>query len=136
MGGRWLLYLHTIRYLKPGQIFWRVWRKGPLFPAPDAGPAPPLRRSYQPLAAFPRRRPSLTGTESFRFLNREGRVKSAADWNDPQADALWLYNLHYFDDLCADAAEARHGWHAALIARWIAENPVGHNVGCKEIARK
>jgi len=129
MGGRWLLYFHTIRNLKPSQVFWRVWRRLPLTAAPGAGPAPALRCDAQPLAAFPPRRPSLTGPDAFRFLNRDGRVRSAADWNDPQADALWLYNLHYFDDLCADGAEARREWHEALIARWIAENPVGQGVG-------
>lgn len=129
MGGRWLLYFNTIRYLKPSQVLWRVWRKLPVFQSPDAGLAPALRRSAQPLSSFPRKRPSLTGSDAFRFLNRDGRVQSAADWNDPQADALWLYNLHYFDDLCADGAEARREWHEALIARWIAENPVGHGVG-------
>jgi uncharacterized heparinase superfamily protein len=129
MVDRWLLYFNTIRYLKPGQVFWRVWRKLPPFLASAAGPAPALRRSDQPFAPFPRKRPSLIGPDAFRLLNREGRVQSAADWNDPQADALWLYNLHYFDDLCAVGAEARREWHQALIARWIAENPIGHGVG-------
>jgi uncharacterized heparinase superfamily protein len=124
-----MLYLHTIRYLRPNQVFWRVWRRLPVIPAPNAGPAPSLRHSDQALAAFPRRRPSLIGPDAFRFLNREGRIRSAADWNEPQADALWLYNLHYFDDLCADGAEARCAWHEALIARWIAENPVGQGCG-------
>ena len=129
MGGRWLLYFNTIRYLKPSQVLWRVWRKLPVFPSPNAGPAPALRRCAQPFAALPPKKPSLTGPDAFRFLNRDGRVRSAADWNDPQADALWLYNLHYFDDLCADGAEARREWHEALIARWIAENSVARGVG-------
>ena len=126
---RWLLYFHTIRHLRPIQVFWRVWRRLPVIPAPDAGPAPALRHNDQPFAACPRKRPSLIGPDAFRFLSREGRIQRAADWNNPQAEALWLYNLHYFDDLCADGAEARCAWHEALIARWIAENPVGQGVG-------
>jgi len=122
-------YIHTIRHLRPIQIFWRFWRKLPVFPAPEAAPAPALRHIDKPLAAFPCKRSSLIGPESFRFLNRKRRIRSTADWNDPQADALWLYNLHYFDDLCADGAEARGAWHEALIARWILENPVGQGVG-------
>lgn len=110
-------------------MFWRLWRRLPLIPAPGAGPAPPLRRRDSLLAAFPAKCPSLTGPDAFRFLNRDGRVRNAADWNDPQADALWLYNLHYFDDLCAEGADARRGWHEALIARWMAENPVGQGAG-------
>jgi len=129
MGGRWLLYVNTIRYLKPSQVLWRVWRRLPVIPAPDAGPPPALRHGDQPLAAFPRKKPSLTGPDAFCLLNCEGRIQNAADWSDPQADALWLYNLHYFDDLCAGGAEARRAWHEALIARWIAENPVGRGIG-------
>ena len=71
----------------------------------------------------------MLAVDTFRFLNREARVPSAADWNDPRAEPLWLYNLHYFDDLCAAGAEARCAWHESLIARWIAENPVGRGVG-------
>jgi hypothetical protein len=128
MGGRWLLYFHTLRYLKPGQVFWRLWRQLPRHPA-AAGPAPELRSSDRAFAAFARERPSLTGPDTFMLLNREGRVQSAADWNDPKAEALWLYNLHYFEDLCADGAETRRDWHRALIARWIAENPIGRGIG-------
>ncbi|WP_335338113.1 heparinase II/III family protein [Thioalkalivibrio nitratireducens] len=50
-------------------------------------------------------------------------------WNDPRRDKLWLYNLHYFDDLNAVDADARAGWHRALIPRWIAENPPGQGNG-------
>jgi len=42
MGGRWLLYFHTIRQLKPSQMFWRVWRRLPVIAAPSAGPTPAL----------------------------------------------------------------------------------------------
>lgn len=48
---------------------------------------------------------------------------SAEAWNAPDYDKLWLYNLHYFDDLNAVDADLRLDWHRALIARWIAENP-------------
>lgn len=124
-----MLYLHTIRYLTPSQVFWRVWRKLPVFRTPDSGPAPARRQPHQPLAAFPRKRRSMVAAGTFRFLNEEHRLAGAADWNNPRWEALWLYNLHYFDDLCAGGAAERVDWHRALIARWIAENPVGHGVG-------
>lgn len=65
----------------------------------------------------------MLGLDRFRFLNEEHRLASAADWNNSSWPRLWLYNLHYFDDLNALEAEARAAWHEALIARWIAENP-------------
>ena len=124
-----MLYLHTIRYLRPRQVFWRVWRKLPLFRTSDSGPAPARRQPHPPLAAFPRKRLSMVAADTFRFLNEEHRLAAAADWNNPQWEALWLYHLHYFDDLCATGAEERADWHQALIARWIAENPVGQGCG-------
>src|SRR5438270_568337 len=41
----------------------------------------------------------------------------------PDAAKLWLYNLHYFDDLRAEGATDRLPWQRDLIARWIVENP-------------
>lgn len=51
------------------------------------------------------------------------------DWNRANWPKLWLYNLHYFDDLVSEGAEERHGWHRELISRWIAENPPAHGNG-------
>lgn len=50
-------------------------------------------------------------------------LKTAGDWNNPGLPKLWLYNLHYFDDLRAQDAAARSSWHRDLIRRWIVENP-------------
>lgn len=57
------------------------------------------------------------------FLNKEGNLSDRKCWNDTSKGKLWLYNLHYFDDLNAINASEREGWHRALIQRWIAENP-------------
>lgn len=67
----------------------------------------------------------MTGPASFRFLNVERHLASAADWNRSNWPKLWLYNVHYFDDLVADDAMHRIAWHRALVNRWIAENPPG-----------
>jgi uncharacterized heparinase superfamily protein len=66
---------------------------------------------------------SMLGANTFRFLNRTHMLPSYGGWNDAALEKLWLYNLHYFDDLNAQDAPARAGWHGALIARWISENP-------------
>ncbi len=62
-------------------------------------------------------------------MNVERSLSDAADWNDPSADRLWLYNLHYFDDLNAAGRGRRRAWHERLIARWITENPPGFGAG-------
>jgi uncharacterized heparinase superfamily protein len=65
----------------------------------------------------------------FRFLNVEHEIPSATDWNAPVLPKLWLYNLHYFDDINAEVAADRTDWHRILIARWIIQNPPGEGTG-------
>ncbi len=125
----WSLYFHTLRHLRPVQVLWRARRALPRFRPLDAGSAPVRRESRGALVAMPRKRRSLLAADAFRFLNAEHQLTSAADWNNLRWDALWLYNLHYFDDLCAEGAAERANWHRSLIARWIAENPVGRGCG-------
>lgn len=117
-------YFHTLRHLRTVQIYGRLWHR--FNPAwPDLAPAPALRVAagrWMPVAT---RQPSMLDDESFRFLNHVGHLRTAANWNDPAQEKLWLYNLHYFDDLNAAGADDRLAWHRALIVRWVAENPPG-----------
>jgi len=64
----------------------------------------------------------------FCFLNHKGIVDSASGWTDLKKDKLWLYNLHYFDDLNAVGASDRRQEHRSLITRWINENPAGQGI--------
>jgi uncharacterized heparinase superfamily protein len=117
-------YYHTLRYLRPVQFYGRVVHRLRR-PTPDARPAPPLRAAARPYPLPPVRKASLLGPARFEFLSVAREIHSAADWNDPSAEKLWLYNLHYFDDLNAQDRDGRETWHRALIERWIAENPPG-----------
>ncbi len=121
-------YLHTIYYLKPIQIFGRIW-----FwihrPTVRATPALPVRRHAGRWPQSPAKPRSLLSPSRFRFLNEEHELSSAANWNNPAWEKLWLYHLHYFDDLVASWAEERSAWHEALIRRWVAENPPGSGNG-------
>jgi len=72
---------------------------------------------------------SLVAPYRFQFLNEEREITVRSDWNRSEWPKLWLYNLHYFDDLNAMDASERSEWHHALIARWISENPPGIGVG-------
>ena len=114
--------IHTVRYLRPVQIYGRLWHL--LFhPRPDESSAPAVRPFNQSFVSTAARRPSQLGPRRFRFLNRESEVERPGDWNDSDRTKLWLYNLHYFDDLNAQGTGQRSEWHRALINRWIAENP-------------
>ena len=112
-------YFHTLRYLKAQQVSSRILRR---FKKVNVSPVSNLVRR-EPVAAFlPVRlnKQSLFGDADFVFLNEPG---SLSDWNDSNRNKLWLYNLHYFDDLNGRNASDRYEQHARLIDRWIYENP-------------
>ena len=117
-------FLRTVRYMRPVQVYGRLWLR--LNPArPDLSPPPTQRPSIRPWVGPPLRNVSMLDADRFRFLHSDGRVQSAADWNAPAHDKLWLYNLHYFDDLNAPGSADRTPWHRQLIDRWVHENPPG-----------
>jgi uncharacterized heparinase superfamily protein len=120
-------YWQTVRWLRPVQVYGRLWLRLRR-PRPDLRAAPPLRPHT---AAWIRcaRTASMTGPDSFRFLNVERRIAAASDWSRPDWPKLWLYNAHYFDDLVAADATARTAWHRAIAARWILENPPAQGAG-------
>jgi len=116
------LYFHTLRHMRPVQIYSRI---GPRLrrPVPDGRPAPPLRTQIGTWIPSAEREPRVLGPNRFRFLNRERELTFPAGWNEPAADQLWLYNLHYFEDLTARDAAERGDWHRELVERWPRENP-------------
>ena len=119
--------VRTIWRLKPVQIYGRA-RFRLTRPRPDLRAAPP-QRSLQGWTAPVPGSPALTGPDEIILIDRPGRITDPASWNDPAQEKLWLYNLHYFDELSARADAERQEWRRGLIARWIAENPPGAGNG-------
>jgi uncharacterized heparinase superfamily protein len=115
-------YWHTLRYLRPIQIWRRLRHRITSTRLPPATPQP-RRAADGPFVATAARAPSMTGPQSFRFLNEERSITAVSDWDRADVPLLWLYNLHYFDDLAATDAAARTAWHGAIIERWRRENP-------------
>lgn len=120
MLSRLTLYWHTLRHLRPVQIYGRVAFRLAR-PRPDTRSAPAQRAVLGPWVAPARREYSLTGPREFRFLNVNGLLDKIG-WDGPEREKLWRYNQHYFDDLNAVDAEYRHNWHEALLRDWVAEN--------------
>ncbi|CAN5767928.1 N/A [soil metagenome] len=120
-------YAHTLRHLRPAQIYGRVWAR--LWrPRPALRPASCRRTAMMTWPGPWLRRPSLLGDAQLSLLGDERTLTSAGDWQYVHSTALWLYNLHYFEDLNA-AGDGRLGWQRALIERWIADNPPAVGVG-------
>lgn len=122
------LYFHTLRHMRGRQIAYRLWYR--IYrPRPDVSPSPAQRFMAYDWAVPAMRPASMVGHLTFCFLNEIGCIHAADDWNNTAKEKLWLYNLHYFDDLNAEGASERRAWHRSLIRRWIDENPPASGVG-------
>lgn len=113
----------TVRWLKAEQVWGRV-RFRLQRPRPDLRPPPALRAPVAPWLPGPAREASMLSPIRLRFLAQEHDLDEVG-WDGPRIPLLWRYNLHYFDDLNAQGADARRDWHRALLARWMAANPPG-----------
>ena len=95
--------LRTVRHLRAGQLVNRVIRRLKI-PTAAGGPAPPRRAAKAAWHNCPGRRASMLSPTLFFFAGERAPLDSAAGWNAAGRTKLWLYNLHYFDDLrAADA---------------------------------
>ena len=115
-----LTYLNTLRYLKPKQIYRRIWFKL-IKPRPNKTFKIFLREISGKWVAPISKHKSLLKETTFYFLNQSGSLTNHG-WDDPRMDKLWRYNQHYFDDLTAENAEERRTWHVKLLKSWIKEN--------------
>src|SRR6266545_1982922 len=122
-----LRYWHTVRYLKPIQIYGRLWFRL-IRPRVRLGPTPATRALTGPWIPGPERVASLLSRTRFSFLH-QARELAAHGWDDPALDKLWRYHQHYFDDLNAQDAAGRVGWHIALLEKWVRDNPPRKGTG-------
>ena len=131
MGARFdsaIRLFHTARFLKPVQIYGRVWHAIRSV-RPDTSPSPALREMPgQWCSPVSSERTFFDGWR-FRFLNIDHHLVIPEDWDLVSIEKLWLYNLHYFSDLNAMDAMDRRAIHGEWIQRWITEVPAGRGVG-------
>lgn len=122
-----LRLFNTVRYLRLEQIYYRFYyrscRRLVRFKAMKPLSAILRREWIESWSAPQTAQPSLLPSGCFVFLGERGEVNVASDWNSSSKSKLWLYNLHYFDDLNASEADLRQDLHAWLIERWIRDNP-------------
>lgn len=113
---------HTLKPLRFEQVWYRLMYK--LLPLRQLTKVTAQQASRSWLWLGPEvQQASFLGHEQVCFLNLQASVNTASDWNNPAYEKLWLYNLHYFDDLNARNSLSRKDEQLHLIRRWIAENP-------------
>ena len=117
-----LLMINTIKYLRFIQIFNRVKRRLIKFSPNLSGSSLIILPKTRPCLFIESQEKMLNDNE-FKFLNVISSVQKKEDWNSNKHEKLWLYNLHYFDDLNSINSHKRLNWHKSLIQNWIDNNP-------------
>lgn len=117
---RWKLLLHTVRYLKLQQIFYQIYYRIHKLRL-SSHKEPVLRGELKEWSGAVFLTPATDDGRTFTFLGQVASLEG--DWNDPSFSKLWLYNLHYQDDLTAKGAEQRPGLCEYMVDSWIAGNP-------------
>lgn len=115
------IYFHTLKYLKFTQIYHRILKKiiHPKIHFVECIQAT-IEGSWvrQELCSQ-----KFLNESDVLFLNHQSSVNSPNDWNNDKEEKLWLYNLHYFDDLSSFGSQSRIELQSFWINKWIDENP-------------
>ena len=118
---RAILYFLTIRYMRWEQVIYRMkYRFFPLRSTVKTSNStiPNCWRWSGPEIS----EQSFFDDGSVSFLNVRADFRDCLSWNDSRFEKLWLYNLHYFDDLNAVNNASRKAIQSELVIRWINEN--------------
>ena len=121
---KFLLFFHTLRYLKWRQLYSRAWRAivKPKVTEKFSGNLPIRSQTWKHAILYDEK---LGKNFDATFLNYTKVLNLPTDWNDETPSKLWAYNLHYFEDLLSENASLKKEFHLKLLLRWIDDNPVG-----------
>ncbi len=113
---------HTLRYLRLKQIIFRVYYRFAQVRVHIYRNVA-VRRWRRDWSAPSWRNLSTNDAVEFTFLGITGNVQCPEDWQADRSSKLWLYNLHYLDDLNARDIGSQPGLADKLIQSWIQANP-------------
>lgn len=115
---------YTVRPLKREQIVYRfVYKLFPLKRLTQTSSVQVIQSKRLQWQGPEVVKSSLLTASKASFLNLQADITKATIWNNPAYEKLWLYNLHYFDDLNAIDSLSRKSMQHDLVTRWISENP-------------
>ena len=120
---------HTVKYLKLIQIWRRLIKK--ILPSHFISTIKFIEvekviNRFEPTVLS---KQSIFGLWTFSFLNKKYNIKNFEYHNTNKIEKLWMYNLHYFDDLNSINSDQRRDWHNILIQKWIEQNPPVFGIG-------
>lgn len=116
-----VLFIHTVKYLKLIQIFYRV--KLYIFNKKVVSTHKKILTSNTNVNWLiqTHKKSSMLDHKTFIFLNKIGNYINDG-WDNKSREKLWNYNLHYFDDLNSRNSINRKEFHKKLINDWIKDN--------------
>ena len=126
--GKLLLLINTVKYLKWQQIYFRLLSKfvKPKVTDKFSGSIPKRSRVWKHLTLYEEK---IDKHLNACFLNQSKQLDLPTDWNNKAFSKLWIYNLHYFEDLLSESSRDKNEFQRQLLKRWVDENPVGHGNG-------
>jgi uncharacterized heparinase superfamily protein len=114
---------HTIKYLKPKQIIWRIIGVFPRYIREIN--VYPKTINERISSVFIHGKNITTDYDHFEFLNETKSLRETG-WDNEFTSKLWRYNLHYFDCLLqVDSSDNQLEAQISLIDNWIVNNPFG-----------
>ncbi len=112
------LYLRTIQFLRPRQIFFRFWRHvSRRYRPPYRRDRPICREPHKIMIAGPLEAAKLTGPDHFEIHGFKIRIRETS-WRPSAVSDLAQYHLHYFSDLNCSGETAVEQWASDLIDHW------------------
>ncbi|PWK50881.1 heparinase II/III family protein [Pleionea mediterranea] len=123
-----LLVFNTLKYLKWTQLYFRIYRKlvKPKVTERLIGKLPRRNERFVNVSLYDEK---ITTDFRATFLNYSKYLDLPRDWNDESYSKLWVYNLHYFEDLLASSADEKYSFHLELLDKWQSQNAEGHGNG-------
>jgi uncharacterized heparinase superfamily protein len=121
-------YFNTVRYLKFKQIFFRLYYacRRPAIKLPPKLISRSWACHWESPAVL---LTCLSNSGEFVFQGKKGLLEESSIWNATSYTKLWLYNLHYFDELHRIGADVNREILYRYIANWIDNNPPCEGVG-------
>ena len=123
-----LLLINTVKYLKWEQIYFRFARKflKPKVTEIYSGHEPQSPKVWIHQTLYDDK---INNQFEALFLNYAKKLDFPSDWNNQTISKLWLYNLHYFEDLLSQSALKKKEVHLKLLNHWVDDNPIGFGNG-------
>ena len=128
---RILLILNTLKFLKLSQIFFlikiRVLKTNLFYLNKSRFKKRLSEKKW--VHDIPKNN-SMLSKNTFIFLNKKKDICLEKDWNNKKLSKLWLYNLHYFDDLNSKIQSSyKNELRVKLVNQWIDNNTSFYGIG-------